>query len=105
MGRCRRLGLHRRRAQEGAHSPRCGHGALRRARLRRVDAGQPPQSGCRGRRARANGSVTLVGAGPGDAELLTLRAVRALQGADVILYDDLVSDDVLELARREAKRM
>lgn len=46
-----------------------------------------------------------MGAGPGDAELLTLRAVRALQGADVILYDDLVSDDVLELARREAKRM
>jgi len=51
------------------------------------------------------GSVTLVGAGPGDAELLTLKAVRALQAADVILFDDLVSDDVLELARREAKRM
>lgn len=49
--------------------------------------------------------VTLVGAGPGDAELLTLKAVRALQAADVILFDDLVSDDVLELARREAKRM
>jgi uroporphyrin-III C-methyltransferase/precorrin-2 dehydrogenase/sirohydrochlorin ferrochelatase len=53
----------------------------------------------------AGGRVTLVGAGPGDAELLTLKAVRALQAADVILYDDLVSDDVLELARREAKRM
>jgi len=51
------------------------------------------------------GRVTLVGAGPGDAELLTIKAVRALQSADVILYDDLVSDDVLELARREAKRM
>lgn len=51
------------------------------------------------------GSVTLVGAGPGDAELLTLKAVRALQAADVILFDDLVSDAVLELARREAKRM
>ena len=51
------------------------------------------------------GRVTLVGAGPGDAELLTLKAVRALQAADVILYDDLVSEDVLELARREAKRM
>ncbi len=51
------------------------------------------------------GKVTLVGAGPGDAELLTLKAVRALQAADVILFDDLVSDDVLELARREAKRM
>lgn len=51
------------------------------------------------------GRVTLVGAGPGDAELLTLKAVRALQSADVILFDDLVSTDVLELARREAKRM
>lgn len=57
-------------------------------------------------RAAGNGGrVTLVGAGPGDAELLTLKAVRALQAADVILYDDLVSDDVLELARREAKRL
>lgn len=51
------------------------------------------------------GRVALVGAGPGDAELLTLKAVRALQAADVILFDDLVSADVLELARREAKRM
>lgn len=51
------------------------------------------------------GHVTLVGAGPGDAELLTLKAVRALQSADVIVFDDLVSDEVLELSRREAKRM
>ncbi len=51
------------------------------------------------------GRVTLVGAGPGDAEHLTLKAVRALQAADVILFDDLVSDEVLELARREAKRL
>ncbi|GGE21498.1 siroheme synthase [Aureimonas endophytica] len=51
------------------------------------------------------GRVTLVGAGPGEAELLTLKAVRALQSADVILFDDLVSDEVLELARREAKRL
>ncbi|EPE97254.1 siroheme synthase CysG [Rhizobium grahamii] len=53
----------------------------------------------------SRGRVTLVGAGPGDAELLTLKAVRALQAADVILFDDLVSSEVLELARREAKRM
>ncbi|MCX2722336.1 siroheme synthase CysG [Roseibium salinum] len=53
----------------------------------------------------ATGRVTLVGAGPGDAEYLTLKAVRALQSADVILFDDLVDDAVLELARREAKRM
>lgn len=55
--------------------------------------------------AAEEGSVTLVGAGPGDPELLTLRAVRALQSADVILYDDLVSKEVLDFARREAKRM
>jgi uroporphyrin-III C-methyltransferase / precorrin-2 dehydrogenase / sirohydrochlorin ferrochelatase len=53
----------------------------------------------------AIGSVALVGAGPGDAELLTLRAVRALQIADVILFDDLVSDEVLDFARREARKM
>jgi len=51
------------------------------------------------------GAVTLVGAGPGDPELLTLRAVRALQSTDVILFDDLVSREVLDFARREAKKM
>jgi uroporphyrin-III C-methyltransferase/precorrin-2 dehydrogenase/sirohydrochlorin ferrochelatase len=51
------------------------------------------------------GSAVLVGAGPGDPELLTLRAVRALQSADVILIDDLVSRQVLDFARREAKKM
>jgi uroporphyrin-III C-methyltransferase/precorrin-2 dehydrogenase/sirohydrochlorin ferrochelatase len=49
--------------------------------------------------------VVLVGAGPGDPELLTLRAVRALQSADVILIDDLVAPQVLDFARREAKKM
>lgn len=51
------------------------------------------------------GSVVLVGAGPGDPELLTLKAVRALQSAEVVLYDDLVSSEVLDFARREAKKM
>lgn len=55
--------------------------------------------------ADRKGRVTLVGAGPGDPELLTLKAVRALQSATVILYDDLVGPDVLELARREARRI
>jgi uroporphyrin-III C-methyltransferase/precorrin-2 dehydrogenase/sirohydrochlorin ferrochelatase len=55
--------------------------------------------------APAAGQVTLVGAGPGDAGLLTLNAVRAMQAADVILFDDLVSDDVLALARREARKL
>jgi uroporphyrin-III C-methyltransferase/precorrin-2 dehydrogenase/sirohydrochlorin ferrochelatase len=52
-----------------------------------------------------HGSVTLVGAGPGDPQLLTLRAVRALQSADVILFDDLVSIEVLDFARREARKL
>ena len=55
--------------------------------------------------AAAAGSITLVGAGPGDPELLTLRAVRALQSADVILIDDLVAPELLDFARREATKM
>jgi len=55
--------------------------------------------------APAVGDVTLVGAGPGDPELLTLKALRALQDADVILHDRLVSSGVLELARRDATRI
>jgi uroporphyrin-III C-methyltransferase/precorrin-2 dehydrogenase/sirohydrochlorin ferrochelatase len=51
------------------------------------------------------GSVTLIGAGPGDPELLTLKAVRALQAADVVLYDDLVMPGSLDFARREATRL
>src|SRR5690606_25768233 len=51
------------------------------------------------------GRVILVGAGPGDPGLLTLHALRALNRADVILYDRLVSDQVLELARRDAARI
>lgn len=51
------------------------------------------------------GSVTLVGAGPGDPELLTLRAVRALQAADTILVDGLVPPGILDFARREAAKI
>lgn len=54
------------------------------------------------RRARASGRVALVGAGPGDAGLLTLRGLRLLNQADVILHDRLVSAEVLALARRDA---
>jgi uroporphyrin-III C-methyltransferase/precorrin-2 dehydrogenase/sirohydrochlorin ferrochelatase len=51
------------------------------------------------------GHVSLVGAGPGDPELLTLKAHRKLQEADVIVYDRLVGEGVLELARRDAVRI
>lgn len=51
------------------------------------------------------GSVVLVGAGPGDPGLLTLRALRALNEADVILHDALISEPILDLARRDALRI
>ncbi|MFT3807129.1 siroheme synthase CysG [Arenimonas sp.] len=53
----------------------------------------------------ASGSVSLVGAGPGDPGLLTLHALRRLNEADVILHDRLVSKQILALARRDAERV
>ncbi|MCU0907444.1 MAG: siroheme synthase CysG [Rhodobacteraceae bacterium] len=53
----------------------------------------------------AQGSIALVGAGPGAADLLTLRALRHLQEADVVFHDRLVDPAVLELARRDAERV
>lgn len=57
------------------------------------------------REEAAQGVVHIVGAGPGDPELLTLKALRALQDADVIIHDRLVSLEVLDRARRDAKRI
>ena len=59
----------------------------------------------RSQEEQKTGVVHIVGAGPGDPDLLTLKAFRLLQGADVILYDRLVSEDVLNLARRDADRL
>ncbi len=58
-----------------------------------------------GRGEKACGAVWLVGAGPGDPELLTIKALKTLQAADVVVHDGLVSDEILELAPPSARRI
>lgn len=65
---------------------------------RAIKAGRAPVD-------QGGGSICLIGAGPGAADLLTLRAVQRLQEADIIYYDRLVDPAVLELARRDAERI
>jgi uroporphyrin-III C-methyltransferase len=58
-----------------------------------------------GKRAGAPGAIWLVGAGPGDPELLTLKALKVLQRAEVVVHDGLVSDEILALAPGSARRI
>jgi len=59
----------------------------------------------RAARQREDGSVAIVGAGPGDPDLLTFKALRRLQEADVVLYDKLVGPEIVDYARRDALRV
>jgi uroporphyrin-III C-methyltransferase / precorrin-2 dehydrogenase / sirohydrochlorin ferrochelatase len=81
----------------GAQVLRGDEAAANEAMLRLINSPAPSPS--------MKGSVALVGAGPGAADLLTLRALRMIQDADVVIHDALVGADILDLVRRDAERV
>ncbi len=110
------MGRYRRRVASAASSPRAFWqkvidgpigAAVLAGRFARAEAELVRSiESCDGRSPKCDaGTVFLVGAGPGDPDLLTLRALHVLQDADVVFYDELVTDAVLERARRDARRV
>ncbi len=87
-GEQRRLILHELAHRQLCDSPTCSTRQLAKAAQNHADGGK--------------GSVALVGAGPGDPDLLTVKAVRAIESADVVLHDDLVAQAILDLAPAQA---
>ena len=110
------MGRYRRRVADAVHSPRLFWqkvvdgpigAAVLAGRMVRAEADLVRSIDNGGGRdpASSTGTVFLVGAGPGDPDLLTLRALQVLQDADIVFHDELVTDGVLDRVRRDAKRV
>jgi uroporphyrin-III C-methyltransferase/precorrin-2 dehydrogenase/sirohydrochlorin ferrochelatase len=83
---------------DGAVAEKVFYGDERTAEAMLLDLLEQPQ-------VQKSGEVYLVGAGPGDPDLLTFRALRLMQKAEVVLYDNLVSKPILDMTRRDAQRI